>query len=135
MGMTKVYAVTDGSYSDYHVVGIYSTPELAAEAQAAHQADNIKEYELDAHIDLIRSGLRYWLVCFVGQSADANYVNGGSFEPPEEEVREVMIPAGSARATPYLFVVALAKNEGDAVKIANEKRAIYWASRVEASNE
>jgi hypothetical protein len=33
----KLYLVTDGEYSDYHVCGIYSTPEKAEEAKKAQK--------------------------------------------------------------------------------------------------
>lgn len=38
--MSLVYAVTDGSYSDYHVIGVYSTQKRAEYAHRLHRADN-----------------------------------------------------------------------------------------------
>ena len=35
--MTSIYVLTEGSYSDYHIVGVYSTKELAKEAQSLYQ--------------------------------------------------------------------------------------------------
>lgn len=45
----KVYAVTEGAYSDYDVVAIFSTMENAEKYQAAHPETNsyICEYEVD----------------------------------------------------------------------------------------
>ena len=45
----KVYAVTEGAYSDYDVVAIFSTMEKAEKYQAAHPETNseICEYEVD----------------------------------------------------------------------------------------
>ena len=50
--MTTIYLVTDGSYSDYRVLGVYSTKEKAEHAKRLFAADNeIEEYELDATPD------------------------------------------------------------------------------------
>ena len=46
--MSKVYVVTDGYYSDYHVLGVYSSMEKAEHAKLLYAADNdIGEYYLD----------------------------------------------------------------------------------------
>lgn len=36
----KIYVVTDGQYSDYHICGMYSTPEKAELAKKLYAADN-----------------------------------------------------------------------------------------------
>ena len=46
-GMKKIYVLTEGDYSDYHIVGVYSTPELAQEAQTLYPDSGIEEYDLD----------------------------------------------------------------------------------------
>ena len=47
--MSKVYLVTDGDYSDYRVLGVYSSMEKAEHAKLLYAADNdVEEYELDA---------------------------------------------------------------------------------------
>ncbi len=57
---TTIWLVSDGSYSDYHVLGIYSTHELAVAAKEAHNAYNeIEEWELD-QIPPGPPGLFYW---------------------------------------------------------------------------
>ena len=44
----KVYLVSDGCYSDYSVLGIYSTRTLAEKAHELYNADNeIEEFDLD----------------------------------------------------------------------------------------
>lgn len=60
--MTKAYLVTDGSYSDYRVLGVYSTAEKAAHAKKLYAADNeFVEIEIDALPDS-PPGLFYYLV-------------------------------------------------------------------------
>ena len=44
--MTKVYVVQEGSYSDRHVVGVFSTRALAEKDADAYNGD-ITEYEVD----------------------------------------------------------------------------------------
>lgn len=47
--MATIYLVTDGEYSDYRVLGVYSTEEKAEAARNLWVAENaIEEYELDA---------------------------------------------------------------------------------------
>lgn len=46
--MSKVYLVADGDYSDYRILGVFSSLELANQAKARLCADNpIDERELD----------------------------------------------------------------------------------------
>jgi hypothetical protein len=47
--MTKVYVVTRGEYSDYRIVAIFSTKELAQ--QLADELDNSKRYGEDAKVE------------------------------------------------------------------------------------
>lgn len=122
--MMTIYLVTDGTYSNYQINGVYSTREKAEAAQRVHNADRIEEWEIDRDFDLVESGLRYWSVRFGGQSADSDYVSGGGLE--RHDVPEI-------EETPsHLFVRnVLAKDKRSAVKIANEKRAIYLANKME----
>lgn len=46
-GIKKIYVLTEGDYSDYHIVGVYSTPELAQEAQTLYPDSMIENYDLD----------------------------------------------------------------------------------------
>ena len=47
--MLQVYVVTDGDYSDYRILGIYSSEAHAVHARAVYAAGNeIEEYVLDA---------------------------------------------------------------------------------------
>jgi hypothetical protein len=43
--MTSIYVLTEGDYSDYHIVGVYSTKELAKEAQSLYEYSQIEEYD------------------------------------------------------------------------------------------
>lgn len=44
----RVYLVTEGSYADYRVLGVYSSEKLAEEAAKLLNSDNcIEDFDLD----------------------------------------------------------------------------------------
>ncbi len=59
--MTSIYVLTEGDYSDYHIVGVYSTKELAEEAQSLYKGSQIEEYDLD-NIPEHPPGMSAWFV-------------------------------------------------------------------------
>jgi len=120
---TTIWLVSDGSYSDYHVLGIYSTHELAVAAKEAHNAYNeIEEWELD-QIPPGPPGLFYWHVAMdrAGNSTSA------------KRVSNVRATPFSCAWAPYrdndrVSFFAWAADEQHAVKIANERRTALIAS-------
>lgn len=88
--MKTVYILTEGSYSDYHIVATFSTKELAEEAQKHCPDSVIEEYELDSlEIPEHPPGHTAWAVHI---NAKTNTINctgqltslGGYFKPKEE---------------------------------------------------
>lgn len=59
--MKTIYVLTEGSYSDYHIIGVYSTKELATEAQSLYEHSEIEEYDLD-NIPEHPPGMKAWFV-------------------------------------------------------------------------
>ena len=59
--MKTIYVFTEGSYSDYHIIGVYSTEELAEEAQSLYEYSQIEEYDLD-NIPEHPPGMKAWFV-------------------------------------------------------------------------
>jgi len=50
MEAKTVYVVTQGDYSDYHIVAIYSTEEEAEKhPQGKYDSNNIEEWQMDAY--------------------------------------------------------------------------------------
>lgn len=43
----KIFIVTDGTYSDYHIEAVFSTKEKASAYCALHGYDYVEEYEVD----------------------------------------------------------------------------------------
>lgn len=59
--MNTIYILTEGDYSDYHVIGVYSTKELAEKAQFVYEDSQIEEYALDDVPDY-PPGMKGWYV-------------------------------------------------------------------------
>jgi len=57
----SIYILTEGSYSDYHIIGAYSTEELAKKAQSLYRYGEIEEYGLD-NIPEHPPGMTAWIV-------------------------------------------------------------------------
>lgn len=123
--MTTIYVVTAGAYSDYHIVGVYSTMELAERCKEAVGADEIEEYELDSgEFRLYDLGYKYWRVLFSGDTTNAKEYKTYNEEYPKKTRVEYN------RGTKVFGVCLYAKDEKHAVKIASEIRAQVIANGV-----
>lgn len=72
--MKTIYILTEGDYSDYHIVATYSTKELAEEAKNHCPNSVIEEYELDAlEIPEHPPGHTAWAV---NMNTKTNAING-----------------------------------------------------------
>lgn len=56
-----IYILTEGEYSDYHIIGAYSSMELANEAKVLYPNSEIEEYNLDI-IPEHPPGMVAWIV-------------------------------------------------------------------------
>ena len=131
--MKKIYAVNSGSYSDYRVVALFSTPELAREFMAAvpdSDYNEIEEFELDPNTaDLIRRGYSIWKVHMLRDGGIECVTRNN---PEIYEVTNVghriwnrtQAPAYVGKGIPDILTsMVWAKSETQAVKIVNEHRA------------
>lgn len=136
--MKKIYAVNSGSYSDYRVVALFSTPERAQEFMAAvpdSDYNDVEEFELNPDTaDLIKRGYSLWLVYML---RDGNTERVKQLELSLYGVddvghriwRRTQAPAYKGRGIPdCLTSTVWAKSEEAAVKIVNEYRARMIAS-------
>lgn len=123
--MTKVYMVTDGSYSDYRVLGIYSTKAKAEKAKVLFNADNdVDPIELDATPE-VPPGMLRWVV-----EMDRNgNVKDVSRETCEYHSSHASVWKPFDKDVTYLRAAIWAKDEEHAVKVANE-----WRTRIVANN-
>lgn len=121
--MAKVYVITAGSYSDYHICAVSLDPQKAkvlAKFYTEHGYDQagVEEYDADYEYDRIESGCQMYIVTFDEQG----YVE--YIAPDGALTREnVFSWWGGVKA------VVWAKDAKAAVKIAAEKRAMYLAEK------
>lgn len=130
-----IYIVAHGAYSDYRVVAVFDTKEMAEEYRAWHKLDWLEEFPLNPTLPQMRSGYNLYRVT-MWRNGDTRAGNGDT-HAGAEPVHE---PAGSEDKTNltfqcvsgtcdgtetktwYLLGDVLARDEQHAVKIANEKR-------------
>ncbi len=118
--MTTIYVVTEGSYSDYHIVGVYDNKELAE--QFLKNIDEVKkyndmqieEYELNQNSDKIKQGLMLYSVQMERDGTGDSFLYSNGDESPLQ--LNEFYPK-------RLYGCIWAHNEEHAIKIANEKRA------------
>ena len=123
--MSKVYIVTSGSYSDYHICAASLDEEhariLAEKYSGSYDEATVEEYELDEFFEEAKQGyFWYWCSCNVengmfGQVAVRKYDSYGSSVSGE-------VIEGRHKV---LHVDVLAANDEHARKIAAEKFATY----------
>ena len=123
----KIYLVSKGEYSDYRILGAYSTQENA-ETAADLFGGEVEEYEIDQYIEQIRAGLKMyqvsmkfngdtWFVYELEQNQEEEHRLGWSFVG--ESYREIEIT---------LYASVWANSKEHAAKIVNEHRARMIAS-------
>jgi hypothetical protein len=129
--MTKVYIVTKGSYSDYSLVGVYSSKELAqADSDAYTGSNGVSEWELDTINPMVKQGFKYYRVQMQGNGDSSAYLE----DPPErsrEDRREFEYKDYKTGEREWLDEWELfcwAKDGRHAAKIANERRGAMIAS-------
>jgi len=131
--MDKIYVVTEGCYSDYHIVGVYTDLSMANEAARCYGEASVEEYEPNPNLGHEHpSGMDFWCV-----SMDEK---GDTFDIRKQEHI-------SLKANPYSYsfprrgwaFYMWAKDQTHAVKIANERRIQLlahgiWDAEVDYSN-
>ena len=130
-----IYLVSSGCYSNYMVEGIYSTKELAEEANKLHGEENpIEEFELDKVPDHPAGMYPFFVLMDKdGNARKIGFVAMSNVEFYENYRRGFQINASGrgcrilTNETLYEFYM-FAKDETHAVKIANERRAMLIAN-------
>lgn len=127
--MQTVWAVTDGEYSDFRVVGVFSTRERAEDAcvRYGNRHARVSQWPVDPGFDELNHGLKtYWVVMqrngdvtecceYMGEPLDASGANVWPGEAYDARWYDWM----NGLLTHHI----LARDETHAIKIANEKRA------------
>ena len=127
MRQSKVYLVTKGQYSDYQVVGVFSSEEDAEKFCALYNGAldspyTVEEYDLDPGLPKVREGLGFWIVDMErnGRVYQAEPFITSEPQPSDRMIGTVM--------DPILEVKCWARDREHAVKIANDIRTQRIAS-------
>lgn len=133
--MKKVYVLTKGCYSDYSIVGIFSTKEKLEEYKKYipnNDYNDIEEYEINPNKpSLIKRGYSYWQVFMLkdGHVEKVSRIDNYYKDNNSYVWKRSKAPAYANTNTPDVLVSGCwARNEKHAIKITNEKRALYIAS-------
>jgi hypothetical protein len=131
--MKTIYILTEGDYSDYHIVATFSTKKLAEEAKKHCPYSEIEEYELDAlEIPEHPPGHTAWSVNIYEKTNAIHWTNqcnslDGYFEP-----KEMYYDYGHYGHNNSLVVCCWARDKEHAEKIALDK---FYQWKWEKENE
>ena len=120
----SIWVVEDGAYSDYHVVGLYST-KANAEMAAAKFGGEVAEWPIDPSIEELRQGLTQWIVHMLRDGTtercwESEYLNSVATFSLWERTKA---PAYAGKNVPDCLVATVwAKTKEQAIKRANEIR-------------
>ena len=128
----KIYVITKGKYSDYHIVGVAVDKEKAnriAEVNSeTWEMATVNEYDTDSYDDAIKNGVMYHVVKHETGKMDAWLMDRWQCEDLEDEIGKVSrdrCTSWSGRSYNDLNTYIRAKNVDHAIKIASEKFAEY----------
>lgn len=121
----KIWVVEKGSYSDYRVVGVYTSEENAKKvcdflnASDPYDEATFAEWPLDPAVTELNQGLKQYLV-HIKKDGEVSHCE------PWDAVSSYL--SGSvSRWKEVMIAIVWATDEKHAVKIANEKRAEWIA--------
>ena len=126
--MSKIYLVTEGDYSDYHVCGVFSTRENAQKyidhfgssggAGNSGQPD-IEEFELDSNIELFNTHKPYFIKMLRDGTVREVYEEAAG----SSDFSWRYAVNGEVNYDQYIMTThVLATSMEHAIKIANERR-------------
>lgn len=129
--MPKLYAITEGYYSDYSITALVSDKEkaLALYASLIRKGGSYFDYHFEEYEDGVADEVNFYSPYYVV------FLPNGSTEMTEKaDESNANLAAGAENAVTFLGVgrVAiwvLAKDEEGAKKIAAEKRAMFLAQK------
>ena len=117
----KIYVVTQGSYSDYRIVAVYSDEEMANERAAQEYDATVEGYDLNPPLDHELGTRGYKVVMSKDGSSRVDIVGVYSGE-------DAWYAANGNRAIDAIFYISFKGDKNQAIKIANERRIMLIAS-------
>ena len=125
----KVYVITKGDYSDYHICAVAldlaKAEKLAKIFTDSYEDAVVEDFDTEEVAPLLEGRIPY-RVTFYRQRATSvsNDIGNPTFTPRVEDYREWAGPLGATMRV-YLY----APDEATALKIAQDKRAKYLAEK------
>jgi len=133
--MKSVWVLEQGSYSDYRVVGVFSSRENAEKvrdwinAASASDRAELAEWDLDPAVAALNAGHKQWNVAMAydGTVEKCERDDGEYYRQPNAALtiwERTKAPAykDNPEIRDLLIGTVWAKDEKHAIKIANEKR-------------
>jgi hypothetical protein len=121
--MNKIYVVTSGEYSDYHIDGIFDNKDKANAFVKKFSSDDyggkcyVEEYELNPYSEEMQKDYNpYFVRMMKNGDVDEIYINKSSFGFRGDSNKYGFDIGGN------LFFHILAKDKEHAIKITNEFR-------------
>ena len=121
--MSTIYLVTQGTYSDYSVVGAFSDYARALDLSAILSDARVETYELDEYVEVAKRGL-VPIEVLMSENGDSDVYRWENLDYPKCGSASIVADSDG----PYLKCHCWASDEDHAVKIANEIRAQIIAS-------
>jgi hypothetical protein len=118
----SVWVLTNGSYSDTHIVGVYSSKENAEVAGRIFRDDSsIEEWRVDAMATEMRRGMVPWFVRLRRETGDVmeTHQQTSSYGASDPSVGEDVHK--------NLYTHVWAKSSLDAIKVASDRRRAFLA--------
>ena len=137
MKTEKVWTIESGSYSDYHIVGIFSSRKNAKTVLAVLKDKDpearIVEHNLDPAVDGIRRGLKIFRVHMLRngdvESVDLHEIDRYDLAGEVSIWRRSTAPFYRGKGVPDVMTASIwAEDKTQAIKAANEKRTQFIAS-------
>ena len=137
--MKTIWVIEDGSYSDYRVVGVFSTREAAEVVHKALKGDSsyysgeINEWPLNPAVAELNAGMSQWLVHMLknGDTERVEKLEMARYDI-QGEVRvweRTQAPAYRGKGVPDIINATVwATDKDHALKIVNEHRLRMIAS-------
>jgi hypothetical protein len=128
--MSTCYAITEGSHSDYSVIAVFTTRELAeAELPKYGSHAEIEEFPLDPVVPPAPAGMVGFCCYFMKCTLDIIYHRVDVVDMQEYPIGEVMCTPNHGN----LWVRVWARDGRHAIKIASEKFTQYRAIQAGAA--
>lgn len=135
--MRSVWVIEEGEYSDYHVVGVFTSKENAERVQKLCGGGTVAEWPLDPAIEDLNAGLWPYYICMAMDGTTERIQRRDSISTYRigngpSIWRRTQAPAFKNKPGVQDAIDGDVWAESDihAVKIVNEKRTAYLATGV-----